>query len=76
MTDARLEVGRRGFARFLTPDTEYAVLDVNGAPEQLDVSVRAQAALASRCASNGDTQQAVQMPPHRAALRAEPPTTG
>src|ERR1700730_3606258 len=41
MSDARLEVGQRGLARFLTPDT----------------------------------QQAVQMPPHRAAPRAEPPTT-
>jgi hypothetical protein len=74
--DAHLEAGPRGFVPFLLLDADVPVLDVNGTPEALDVSVRApQAALASRCASNGNTDQAVQMPPHRAAPRAEPPTT-
>ena len=72
--EAHLEVGQRGFARFLTPDAEHLVVDDNGGPAHLDVRVP-QAALASRCGTRADTQQAVQMPPHRAALRAEPPTT-
>jgi len=55
--DAHIEVGQHGFALFLAPDAEYPVLDVTGTSEQLDVLVRdLEAALASRCASNVDTE--------------------
>jgi hypothetical protein len=55
--DAHIEVGQHGFALFLAPDAEYPVLDVNGTSEQLNVLVRELgAALASRSASNADTE--------------------
>ena len=57
--NAHIEVGPHGFALFLAPDAEYPVLDVNGTSEQLDVVVTGlQGALASRCASNADTERA------------------
>ena len=33
--DAQIEVGRHGFAMFLTPTAEYPTLDIDGTPEQL-----------------------------------------
>lgn len=74
--NAHIEVGQHGFALFLAPDAEYPVLDVDGTSEQLAVVVRGlRAALASRCASNADTDRMVQMKPQRAAPGPEPPTT-
>jgi hypothetical protein len=71
--NAHIEVGQHGFALFLAPDAEYPVLDVNGTSEQLDAVVRGlQAALASRCASNADTDRMAQMKPQRAAPIIEP----
>lgn len=47
--NAHIEVGPHGFALFLTPDSEYPMLDIDGTPQQLDDVVRAlRAALASR----------------------------
>jgi hypothetical protein len=71
--NAHIEVGQHGFALFLAPDAEYPVLDVNGTSEQLDAVVRGlQAALASRCVSNADTDRLPQMKPQRAAPIIEP----
>lgn len=75
--NAHIEVGPHGFALFLAPDAEYPVLDVNGTSEQLDVVVRSlHAALASRCASNADTDGTVEMKSQREDPGIESPMTG
>ena len=46
---AHLEVGPHGVARFLSPDADYPLLDIDGTPTQLNDFVRAlNPALAAR----------------------------
>jgi hypothetical protein len=74
--NAHIEVGPHGFALFLAPDAEYPVLDVNGTSEQLAAVVRSlQAALASRCASDADTDRIVEIQHQCADPGIESPMT-
>jgi hypothetical protein len=71
--NAHIEVGRHGFALFLSPEAEFPVLDVNGTSEQLEVLVRGlQAALVSR-ASSVATDRPAPLAPARAVAAVEPP---